>query len=65
MKTTTKKTKPALRIAQQRNLAALAKAEQPLTRAQIAEAAKCDQAGLTEHLGSPDAEKRKVNDAKH
>lgn len=59
--------KPAagLRAAQLRVLAALVKADAPLTRKQIADAAECDLAGLTEHIGSSDAEKRKANDAKH
>jgi hypothetical protein len=60
-----KTAKPALRAAQQRILATLAKADKPMTRAEIAEAAKCDQAGLVEMIGSPDPKKRAANDAKH
>jgi hypothetical protein len=62
---TAKKTKLALRAAQVRVLIALATADAPLTRKQIAEAAKCDQAGLTEHIGSSDPEKRKANDTRY
>lgn len=64
---TTKATpaKTVLRAAQLRILGALAGAGAPLTRKQIADAAECDQAGLTEHIGSPDPERRKANDAKH
>jgi hypothetical protein len=61
----TKTTKPSLRAAQVRILTALATADAPLTRKQIAEAAKCDEAGLTEHIGSSDPEKRKANDTRH
>lgn len=64
-KQTAPKSAPGLRAAQLRVLAALVKADAPLTRKQIADAAECDLAGLTEHVGSSDAEKRKANDAKH
>ena len=60
----TKTDKPVLRAAQVRILTVLATAAAPLTRKQIAETAKCDQAGLTEHIGSSDPEKRKANDQK-
>ena len=63
-KAATKSSKPTLRAAQVRILAALTKADKPMTRAEIAEAAKCDLAGLTEWLGSSDPEKRKANDTK-
>src|SRR5436305_366115 len=61
----TKTTKPALRAAQVRVLAALAAAAEPMTRKQIAEAAECDLAGLTEWIGSSDPAKRKANDVRH
>jgi hypothetical protein len=63
-KAATKSSKPTLRAAQVRILAALAKADAPLTRREIAEAAPCDTAGLTEWIGSSDPEKRKANDEK-
>lgn len=61
---TTKTIESALRAAQVRILTALATADAPLTRKQIAETAQCDQAGLTEWLGSSDPAKRKANDKK-
>jgi hypothetical protein len=64
MKTKTTKAAPALRAAQVRILAALAKATEPMTRKQIAEAAETDLAGLTEWIGSSDDAKRKANDQK-
>jgi hypothetical protein len=62
---TAKTTKPTLRAAQVRALTALATADVPLTRKQIAEVAKCDLAGLSGDLGSSDPAKRKAADAKY
>ena len=61
---TAKQTKPALRAAQVRVLTTLATADAPLTRKEIADAAKCDLAGLTEWIGSSDPKKRVANDKK-
>lgn len=54
-----------LRVPQRRILAILAGAKAPLDRKRIARDAKCDEAGLTEHLGSQNETKRKANDTKH
>ena len=45
-----------------RVLAALAKAKEPLTRAEISTKAKTDLACLTEYIGSSDAKTRPKND---
>lgn len=72
VKATAEKTAPAakksadvLRKPQVRILKALAKSGKPLARKAIAEKAGVDEAGCVEWLGSPDATKRKANDAKH
>jgi hypothetical protein len=61
-KTTTKAAPVPLRTAQVRIIAAMAKAPEPMTRKEIAEAAECDLAGLTEWVGSSDPKKRAAND---
>ncbi len=57
--------KDGLRKPQVRILKALAKSGKPLTRAQIAEKASCDVAGMVEWIGSADPEVRTANDKKH
>lgn len=63
-KATAKKSTSDLRKPQLRILAALAKSKRPLTRAQIAEKGKVDQASLTDYVGSYDDAIRAKNDKK-
>jgi hypothetical protein len=63
-KTTAKKTGDDLRKPQQRILQTLAKSNEPLSRAEIAEKAKMDPA-MTNLLGSPDPKIRAKNDKAH
>jgi len=54
-----------LRGPQVRVLVALSKSNKPLTRVQIADKAKVDQAALVEYVGSADKARREANDKKH